>query len=387
MSSITDIRLQNFRSYADSAFELASGVNIIVGPNASGKTNLLEAVLVLARGGSYRAKDAELVRFDAPWARLDAHINDEATDNTTVRTVKIECQQSPGTGLMTDDIAKISCKKSYIIDEQTVYRLTAPKTLPLVIFEPNHLLLLSGSPELRRTFLDDLIEQTIPGFGAVRRHYKRVLAQRNALLKKGSKKYGTPGQTMDAMPSRIADEMFVWNLRLSELAGKIVQERLALLTRINDIAGDVYTQISRVATDVSVNYISSLSVEQYESAMLKKLEHSLERDYMLGYTTAGPHREDIQVLLGNHILQDTASRGETRTIILALKIIELQLIESARPTPPILLLDDVFSELDGSRRQALTLFLRKYQTLITTTDADVVVQHFMDDCAIIPMER
>lgn len=397
MSSITDIRLQNFRSYADSAFELAPGVNIIVGPNASGKTNLLESVLVLARGGSYRAKDAELVSFDAPWSRLDAHISDEASGTTTLRTVKIECQQLPG-GASAADIAKLSCKKSYVIDDQIVLRLTAPKMLPLVIFEPNHLLLLSGSPELRRSYLDDLIEQTVPGFGSTRRHYKRVLAQRNALLKKNSPKksgytssygdnFNQAGHMAREMPSRMADEMFVWNLRLSELAGKIVQERMALLARINQIAGDVYTQISRIATDVTVNYVSPLPVEQYESAMLKKLEHSLERDYMLGFTTTGPHREDIQVLLGNHILQDTASRGETRTIILALKIIELQLIEAARPTPPILLLDDVFSELDGSRRQALTVFLRKYQTLITTTDADVVVQHFMDDCAIIPMER
>ncbi len=356
---INDLRLQNFRSYADESFELSPGVNIIVGPNASGKTNLLEAILMVARGMSYRAKDAELVRFEASWARIDVHSTHVArSDDTYERTVKLECDS---TG---------ACKKSFIIDDKVFFRLSQQKTLPVVVFEPNHLLLLSGSPELRRSFLDDLIEQTVPNFGATRRHYRRVLAQRNALLKKGSYIAGP--------------QMFVWNLRLSELGGKIVQERLALMQRINDIAGGTYSELSRATTEVQVNYVSPLPTEQYESALLKKLEHSLERDCILGFTTAGPHREDIQVLLGGHTLQDAASRGETRTVILALKIIELQLMESARGVAPLLLLDDVFSELDGSRRQALTAFLQKYQTFITTTDADVVVQHFMDDCTIIP---
>ncbi len=362
---INDLRLQNFRSYIDDSFEFSPGVNIIVGPNASGKTNLLEAVLMIARGASYRAKDAELVRFGTharlPWARLDAHIDSAQNDTARERTVKLECGPA-GT-----------CKKSFNIDDRVFFRLSHQKTLPVVVFEPNHLLLLSGSPELRRSYLDDLIEQTVMNFGATRRHYRRVLAQRNALLKKGSHIAGP--------------QMFVWNLRLSELGGKIVQERLALMQRINGIASATYSELSRTASEVKVTYVSSLPTEQYESALLKKLEHSLERDCILGFTTSGPHREDIQVLLGGHTLQDAASRGETRTVILALKIIELQLMEVARGSSPLLLLDDVFSELDGSRRQALTTFLQKYQTFITTTDADVVVQHFMDNCTIIPMSN
>lgn len=353
---LTDLRLQHFRSYDDESFEFGAGVNIIVGPNASGKTNLLEAILVLARGGSYRVKDSELVRHGQPWARLDAHTGEDAE-----RTLKLECGEIG------------FCKKSFIIDGKVVHRLTAPKMLPTVMFEPNHLLLLSGSPELRRSYLDDLIEQTVPGFGTMRRQYKRVLAQRNALLKKGSVIAGP--------------QIFIWNLRLSELAGKIVQERLALIEQINTIAPETYTKLARSDSQLAVSYVSPLTVASYETAMLKKLEHNFERDCILGFTTAGPHREDIQVALNGHVLQATASRGETRTTILTLKVIELQLLEAARGEPPILLLDDVFSELDGARRQALTAFLQPYQTFITTTDADVVVQHFMDACTIIPMER
>src|SRR5690606_27403367 len=123
------------------------GVNIIVGPNASGKTNLLEAVLVLARGSSYRAKDADLVQHGADWARIDADLPDGK------RTVKLQ---------KTDDKAI----KTFEIDGQTLHRLSAARTLPVVLFEPNHLLLLNSSPDLRRAFLDDLLEQTVPGFGA-----------------------------------------------------------------------------------------------------------------------------------------------------------------------------------------------------------------------------
>jgi DNA replication and repair protein RecF len=321
--ALVDLRLQNFRSYTDDLIELSPGVNIIVGPNASGKTNLLEAVLVVAHGGSYRVKDAELVKFGS--------------------------------------------EKNYL-------RLSLQKRLPLALFEPNHLLMLSGSPELRRTYLDDLLEQTIPGFGTVRRQYKRVLAQRNALLKQG---------LQAAQP-----QVFVWNLRLSELAGRIVKERLMILERINDLASDVYSTIADTTdSHIKLDYVSGLSLEHYETALLRRFEHNLERDVLLGFTTAGPHREDLQVQLNGHPSQESASRGESRTIILTLKIIELKLIEASNEQPPMLLLDDVFSELDGKRRHALTNYLQSYQTFITTTDADVVVKHFMESSHIIPTVR
>jgi DNA replication and repair protein RecF len=352
--AITDIRLQNFRSYTDDMFELSPGVNIIVGPNASGKTNLLEAVLVIARGSSYRARDADLVHYEAPWARLDAH-----NDDSVLRTVKLQCAESG------------ACKKSFVIDEKNYLRLSQQKTLPAVLFEPNHLLMLSGSPELRRSYLDDLLEQISPGFGTLRRQYKRVLAQRNALLKQGY---------------QIAQsQMFVWNIRLSELAGQIVRDRLSLMERINGLTGEVYGTISgNRSSEVQLEYVSSLPQDHYESALLKKYEHNLERDVMIGFTTVGPHRDDVRVRLNGHPSQESASRGESRTIVLTLKIIELQLIESSRDQSPILLLDDVFSELDGKRRHALTDYLQSYQTFITTTDADVVVKHFMDTAKIIP---
>lgn len=349
---ITDLRLQNFRSYTDESFELSPGVNIIVGPNASGKTNLLEAVLVLALGSSYRARDTELIRFEQPWARLDSH-----SETSGSRTVKI--------------ITEPSLSKTYEIDGKTYKRLSLQHSLPVVLFEPNHLQLLSGGPEHRRDYLDDLLEQTTPGYSVTRRQYRRALAQRNRLLKQ---------------PSPVSQTtIFPWNIRLSQLAGQIVRARTTLIERINQDIPNLYKELSQANTLVTTTYTNKWSPDSYETMLIKKLESSLDDDRLRGFTTSGPHREDLNVVFDGHPAAEVASRGEVRTAILALKIIELQIIQTARERTPLLLLDDVFSELDGKRRHALTDYLAPYQTFITTTDADLVVQHFTDSCNVIPL--
>jgi len=349
---ITDLRLQHFRSYGDDSFEFSPGVNLVVGPNASGKTNLLEAVLVLSRGSSYRAKDAELVQFDKPWARLDGHLADGSQ-----RTLKLTAEPAP--------------YKTYELSGKTYKRLTLAHTVPAVLFEPNHLQLLSGGPERRRDYLDDLLEQTTAGYGTLRRQYRRALAQRNALLKQ-------PGQDVQT-------KIFPWNLRLSQLAGQIVRARSQLASRLDDQIGTLYQALSHAKTKVGLTYDSRWAAEAYESNFLNKLESSLALDTLRGFTSTGPHREDLIVLFDERPAPETASRGEARTAILALKICELQIIEAARETTPLLLLDDVFSELDGKRRHALTDYLALYQTFITTTDADIILKHFTERTNIIPL--
>jgi DNA replication and repair protein RecF len=348
---IQDIRLQHFRSYTDDSFEFSSAVNIIVGPNASGKTNLLEAILVLARGSSYRVKDTDLVQFSEPWARLDAHTS------RGDRVVKIITQPLP--------------RKTYEIDEKVYSRMSQHHSLPVVLFEPNHLNLLSGSPDIRRAYLDDLLEQITPGYSTLRRNYRRTLAQRNNLLKKGL---------------HVAEpQIFAWNIRLSEQAGKIVKARIALLQTISEQIAALYGSLSHATTETALAYASPLPVNDYESRLLQQLELRLETDVQRGYTTMGPHREDMTVTFNGRPAGETASRGEARTLVLALKIIELEILRTARDETPILLLDDVFSELDGTRRRALTSYLEQYQTFITTTDADVVIKHFTEIARIIPL--
>jgi DNA replication and repair protein RecF len=341
---ISDIRLQHFRSYDDAFFELDPSVNIIAGPNASGKTNLLEAVMMIAQGASYRAKDNELLEFRQEWARLDANTPGGQ------RTVKLQ-DKPPG------------IQKTYVIDSQNLSRLHITKTLPMVLFEPDHLLLLSSSPDLRRTFLDDLIAQTVPGFDATRKHYRRVLSQRNTLLKKN--------------PRDLHEQLFVWNVRLSELGGQIAKQRTALIARFNERATELYRSIAGRSNEVQLQYASKLPQEAYETTLLHKLESNTELDILRGYTVYGPHRDDLLVLIDGRPAQETASRGETRTLVLALKIMELQLLEETRGSRPLLLLDDVFSELDERRRSHLTQLVGIYQTFITTTDADIIAGHFV----------
>jgi DNA replication and repair protein RecF len=351
---ISDLRLQQFRSYADASYEFGPGVNIIVGPNGSGKTNLLEAILVVARGGSYRVNDADLLQFGAAWFRLDAHLQ----PGDGLRTVKLVTEPRQA--------------KSYELDGRTYQRLTPQHILPVVLFEPNHLQLLHGSPSLRRDYLDDILEQTSPGFAGFRRNYKRILAQRNVLLKR------------PRMPS--VQELFPWNLRLGELGATIARARASLCDELNVQLADVYGTISQVGTEVRMAYQPKFPLESYESQLLSKLESHLAEDAQRGFTAYGPHREDFIVTFDDRPADEYASRGETRTAILALKIIELQLLERLRQQTPLLLLDDVFSELDGARRRALTSFLQTYQTFLTTTDADVVVKHFTDS-TILPLAR
>jgi DNA replication and repair protein RecF len=349
---ITYVRLQQFRSYKDGSFEFNPGVNIIVGPNASGKTTIIEAVLVALQGKSFKARDAELLQQSAEWARIDLGTED------TSRICKLVTEYE-----------KII--KTFEIAGQVYKRLPAAKTIPVVLFEPNHLLLLHGSPDLRRTYLDDLIGQLLPGFESTRRHYKRVLSQRNALLK------------LHTAPA--SDQLFVWNLRLSELAGKIVSERQTLIARFNSVISQLYSEISGKKSEILLEYSTLVPAAQYQTKLLQKLEHSFARDSALGFTSHGPHREDVYISINGQSAAQAASRGEIRTLLLSLKMLEAGFVEEARKLRPVLLLDDVFSELDGKRRQALVSFLKPYQSLITTTDADVVIEHFTNQANVIPL--
>jgi DNA replication and repair protein RecF len=345
---IDTLRLQNFRSYSDASFEFDAGVNIVVGPNASGKTNLLEAVLVLARGTSYRARDVELVKFDKSWGRLDGFFEKHT------RTVKLE-----------------PSAKTYVIDDKPYKRLSLEKTLPAVYFEPNHLQLMIRGPEQRRDYFDDLLERSQPPYKSLLNSYKRTLAQRNALLKHGRR--------------HASQQLFVWNIRLSEQGSQIALARHELVRDINKGLSKSYSSITGKKAKVKIEYDNQFPVDNYASRLLHKLESAVDADFERGFTAYGPHREDFIFHLNGQPAAQSASRGETRSLLLALKIFELGLIEKVRGQKPIFLLDDVFSELDGSRRRALVESLKDHQTIITTTDAEAVLEYFSNQHRLIPL--
>ncbi len=345
----TDIRLQNFRSYSDESFELGPAVTIVVGPNAAGKTNLVEALMFAAVGSSYRSNDM-VIKTDKDWARIDVH-----TSGNEVRTVKFT--PSP-----------TSYQKDFTVEEKAYKRLPIAQKQPVVLFEPNDLYLLHGEPALRRKFIDTLLSQLSSDYSANLNKYKRVLAQRNALLKRGSD---------------LHRQLFVWNVRLVELAAQLVIERQTLLEQTNSRLSEIYSLIAGSPTELQAVYISKTDTQNYASSLMKGLEKNLELDTLRGFTSLGPHRDDLSFEFGGKQHASQASRGEARSLILALKIIELRLIEEKTTKKPLLLLDDVFSELDGLRRKTLTNYLKDHQTIITTTDADIVMKNFSSSAHLI----
>lgn len=335
------IELQHIRSYDNGLFEFADGVNIVVGPNASGKTNLLEAIFMMARGTGFRSNDHDMVQRDSTWGRIDA-----ALDSGT-RTVKLTLD--PPTKLFTiNDIDK--------------KRLSAATMLPVVLFEPNHMLLLGGEPERRRSYIDGILTQLEPRFSSALASYKRALAQRNRLLKQ------------DLVSP---EHLFVWDIRLSELGGVLARYRSDHVQKINDVLADVYGQVSGGTDRLEIFYDSRLPIETYTEAHLQKLQADFELDRLRGFTGSGPHRDDIGVLLSGNEARLSASRGESRSIVLSLKILELQHVHEVLERKPLLLLDDVFSELDGRRRRLLAQAIEDVQTFITTTDADAILKSYI----------
>lgn len=333
------LELSNFRSYKSGLFGFEPGVNIIVGANASGKTNLLEAIHVICTLQGFKAADKDLILLGSEWSRLEA-----LTDDGT-RVAKLRTNNS----------------KLLEIDGVQRKRLSLQTFLPVVVFEPEHMLLLSNEPERRRSYLDGLLSQVKPDYRSNLLAYRRALSQRNRLLKQ---------------PNLHSGQLFVWDVQLAERAGKIIKARLELVEHLNEVARKQYKKLSSSKDKLNISYTSKLKLDNYSDNLLTYLNNNFDIDRQRGFTTAGPHRDDLSIELNDGDARVLASRGETRTTILSLKIAELELLEELSGKKPILLLDDVFSELDGRRRRALAENLKNYQTFLTTTDADVAIDHF-----------
>ncbi len=350
------LELTNFRSYEGAAFELHPNVTLVVGPNASGKTNLLEALYVLASTKSFRAKDRDLVRHGQEFFRVVARTDgggEESGDGAAVGGGTAEF----AVGLI---VAGVPLTKK--ISHDGVARTMAAHVgqLLVTLFEPSDLELVSGSPEGRRRYLDFVLCQTDAGYMRTMQLYRRVLKQRNALL---------DGLEMN----RVRDQIFAWDVQLAELALAIYERRQRLLGVLNEMVPGLYGQIAGGAEAVRLDYVPSVEGD-YAGGFLEALGRNFGRDMAAGFTTIGPHREDFKVRFKNNDITAVASRGEVRTVVLAMKLAELEYAQGATGVRPMLLLDDVFSELDRDRRSFLLGRLADHQSIITTTDADALTR-------------
>jgi DNA replication and repair protein RecF len=337
------LEMANFRSYERSAFELHPDVTLVVGPNASGKTNLLESLYVLASTKSFRAKDRDLVRHGEDHYRVVGRADE----------VDYALGFSTAGGGMEKKISHDGVKQTLVGHVGHIQ---------VTLFEPTDLELVSGPPEGRRKYLDFVLCQTDRTYLRTLQQYRRVLKQRNALLD-GFDVEGIRGQ------------IFTWDMKLAELAVEVYERRLKLLTVLNEVVPAVYSEIAGGEVEMRLEYIPSVE-GPYADGFLDALVRNFTRDLAAGFTTIGPHREDFKVAFKNNNIMAVASRGEVRTVVLAMKLAELGYAEDVTGVRPVLLLDDVFSELDRDRRSFLLQRLSGHQTVITTTDADAITREF-----------
>lgn len=332
MASVNRISIQNLRSHTRYETDLSPEVTVITGPNGSGKTTLLEALHIVLQGSSFKGSDSDALRIDAPWWKIDILLDDQK------RTAKFDPSRETG-------------RKQFVIDQKTSAWLMPKNRYPVVLFEPEDLRLLNGSPARRRQFIDRFISQLNPQYGVSLRKYERALRQRNNLLKRNQ---------VDK------DQLFAWDISLSDHGAYLIEQRIAFIERINLHLNDAYQEIARSNDQVSVHY-SHTYVGDIKQKLLAELEARIERDRLVGSTSIGPHRHDVIFMFNDSPALSIASRGEVRTIVLALKFLEVDITEQLTGLKPLILLDDVFSELDVNRQNALSERTKGHQIVITST--------------------
>ncbi len=327
---INRISLKNFRSYSSATFDFTNKTNIIIGKNGVGKTNILEAINILATGSSFRVSDKDVIQYEKNKSKITGTFDEKKREL-----------------IINDDKTKY-----FNIQNTKVKRINFTQKIPTVLFEPDFMQILSRGPDKRRDYFDTILSKIHPNYQTILNKYKRSLSQRNNLLKK---------------QQFSKDEIFVWNIKISEIGGQIAQFRMDLVSEINKTISEIYSQIAGSESKIEIIYMTKINKHNYTDSLLKNLEKNIDTDKLMGFTSFGVHRDDFYFLINNKDANTSASRGEGRTILLALKIIETKLVEKARGVPPILLLDDVFSELDTDRQSKLVDFLYNNQVIITTT--------------------
>ncbi len=342
------IRLFNFRNYISIETDFGPAMNIFVGDNAQGKTNLLEAIYLLATGRSYRAsRDQELINWQAPGFNIRAEINREFSSFTLeIGYVRDQRKRIRVNGA---DLPKLS---------ELFGHLNA------VAFSPEDLQLIKGAPSFRRRFLDLELSQVNPQYRHELIRYHQILLQRNNLLKEMQAGRGD-GRHLD-----------VWDEQLAKSALKISLLRMNAVEKMAALARSMQRLITEGKEELVLNYnpsVPGLKVEPFEEEpareeVLRRLQGLRRLEILRGTTLLGPHRDELSILINDVDARAFGSQGQQRTGVLALKLAELEFMREETGEYPILLLDDVMSELDYSRRKFLTEAIRnKVQVFVTTT--------------------
>ena len=338
---IKNISLHNIRSYKLYTTDLDERITLILGPNGTGKTTLLESLYYLCQGTSFRGRDRDMISFGTDLGELKITESNHLIHRSKLQLIDHDKMQ-----------------KIFYVNDRKLGRLPVSSRIPVVLFEPDELRLLSSSPQRRRDFFDGIIARLSPTYQALLYRYSRALLQRNELLKREA----------DMTRDTWENHLFAWDVKFAELAHKVATHRREFITLSNTRLSDMYSDMAGKKQHVSAVYHSTIPKTNYQQTLLHALHHNRNSDALRGYTSVGPHRDDFLVSLDGHPAIESASRGEMRTIMLSYKLLEVKLQENIHHSPPLILMDDVFSELDQAREQHLMQSLKHYQTVITATD-------------------
>jgi DNA replication and repair protein RecF len=377
---VRHLTVADFRSYAGAELPLEPGVTTLVGLNGQGKTNLVEAIGYLATLSSHRvATDQPLVRFGAQQAVIRAAVVRDG------RETMLELELNPGRA----NRARLG--RSPVQRPREVLG-----TLRTVLFAPEDLALVKGDPSERRRFLDDLLVARQPRWAGVRGDYDKILKQRGALLRSaqpvlrrgGRRRPPRPGEESesDARASAL-HTLDVWNDHLATVGSQLLYARLRLVRDLGPYLGKAYDEVSAGQSDARISYKSSLreqtaarivagevpEVEELRRELLATLEEVRDREVERGVSLVGPHRDDLVLTLGELPAKGYASHGESWSFALGLKLAAYQLLRHDLGEDPVLILDDVFAELDSGRRERLAAMVADCEQVIITAavEADV----------------
>ncbi len=340
---IKSLELENFRNYKSLNIEFDKGVNILYGDNAQGKTNILEAIYVSATTKSHKgAKDKEIINFEADEAHIKTYLDKEGLE----RRVDMHLRKSKSKGIAID----------------TVRLKKAAQLLGLlnvVFFSPEDLSIIKDAPAQRRRFVDMELCQLDQSYLYDLNQYNKIIAQRNKLLK-------------DMYNNQDLKNMLgIWDMQIITYGQKIIKRRRLFVEQLNEIIDEIHYKLSGGKEKIKVEYAPYVSEDNFEE-MLKKAR---EKDIKLKSTSVGPHKDDFIFIVNGIDIRTYGSQGQQRTAALSLKLSEIELVKKITGDNPVLLLDDVLSELDSNRQNHLLNNIGDIQTIITCTGLEDFVNN------------
>lgn len=339
---IKELHLKNFRNYNYQKVIFDNKVNIIYGDNAQGKTNILEAIYLSSTSKSQRSRNyRELIFF----GEENAHIKSNIEKDGRIYTIDVHVKKNGGKG--------IAVNKYPIIKASELFDI-----IDVVFFSPEDLNIVKNSPSDRRKWMDYNLVSISKNYYNTLLNYNKVLKNRNIVLH-------------DANYNKADYDMIdVWDIQLLSYGKKLIELRYKFILKLNEIIKPLHNNISGKKDELEVKYLNHVEIDDFE----KKLKHAVDKDRRTGYTSVGPHRDDIVFLINGRDAKQFASQGQQKSIIVSLKLSEIDLIYEIKKDMPILLLDDVLSELDSKRQTYLLNSIKDIQTIITCTGIDDFVR-------------